>query len=267
MPAARHDPSTEMQVAVQAARAAGQLIEAGFSSPHREDHKAARNIVTEMDLVCEDLLRRMLCEPFPEYGFLAEESHQIAERARDACWIVDPLDGTTNYARSYPLFAVSIALMKGDQVSLGVVYNPLRNELFAAERGRGATLNSGPIHVSETDNLENALLASGFPYEAATNPRNNSEEIELFIRRTRSVRVDGVAALDLVHVAAGRLDGYWESGLGPWDMAAGALIAAEAGALITLRSGREFTPFEGSVIASNRTLHPRMLDVLGLCTP
>jgi myo-inositol-1(or 4)-monophosphatase len=261
---ADHDPVTEMETATRAAMAAGKLLLEAFAMPHQENHKAPRNIVTEMDLSCEDLLRRMLCDPFPTYGFLGEESHGTDGQSKDATWIVDPLDGTTNYARGYPLFAVSIALMKRGQLTLGVVFNPMRDELFSAERGRGATLNTRPIRVTETGRLEDALLASGFPYEAATNPRNNSEEIELFIRRTRSVRVDGAASIDLAHVAAGRLDGYWEAGLSPWDMAAGAVIAKEAGATVTLQSGEPFAPFEGSVIACNPALHTQMLAVLRL---
>ncbi|MGD0574979.1 MAG: inositol monophosphatase family protein [Anaerolineales bacterium] len=253
---------SELETASKAAIAAGQMLCEGLAKPHQENFKAAYNIVTEMDLGAEHLLSEMLSQGFPDYGFLGEESNQSSELSKDAVWIVDPLDGTTNYSRGYPLFAVSIALKKGDKVTLGVVYNPLRDELFAAEEGCGATLNARPIRVTQTAELGNALLATGFPYDASMKQARNCEEIERFIRRTLSLRCDGSASLDLCHVAAGRLDGYWETGLDPWDMAAGALIVKEAGGLISLKSGAPFTPYQGNVLASNGHLHAKMLEVL-----
>jgi myo-inositol-1(or 4)-monophosphatase len=256
--------TSELGTACRAAVAAGKILREGFAKPHREHLKAAFNLVTEMDLNAEHLLHEMLCRSFPDYGFLGEESNRSRELEKDAVWIVDPLDGTTNYARGYPLFAVSIALKRSEKVIVGVVYNPLRDELFAAEEGSGASLNDQPIRVTGTAELGKALLSTGFPYDASSNPARNCEEIEQFIRRTLSLRCDGSAALDLCHVAAGRLDGYWEAGLDAWDMAAGALIVQEAGGTISLKSGAPFTPFEGTVLASNGHLHAQMLEVLGL---
>jgi myo-inositol-1(or 4)-monophosphatase len=258
----RQSTRSELETATRAAIAAGKMLLEGFSKPHQENFKAAYNIVTEMDLAAEHLLSEMLRDGFPDYGFLGEESHRSSELAKDAVWIVDPLDGTTNYARGYPLFAVSIALKKFDKVMVGVVYNPLRDELFAAEDSRGANLNGKPIHVTQTEELGNALLSTGFPYDASTRPARNCEEIEQFIRRTLSLRCDGSAALDLCHVAAGRLDGYWEAGLDMWDIAAGSLIVKEAGGSISLTSGDPFTLSQGNILASNTCLHAQMLEVL-----
>lgn len=255
--------ASELEAACRAARAAGRVLLDGFAQAHQESLKGAYNLVTEMDIRCESLLSGMLREgPFRDYGFIGEEGTQARELSKPAAWIVDPLDGTTNYARGYPLFAVSIALRKGDSITLGVVYNPLRDELFAAQEGSGATLNGDPIRVGGTVDLSMSLLSTGFPYDASTNPRSNTEELDRFIRRVISVRCDGSAALDLCHVAMGRLDGYWESGLDVWDMAAGGLIVKEAGGVITLQSGAPFTPFDGSVVAANADLHPQMLAVL-----
>jgi myo-inositol-1(or 4)-monophosphatase len=255
-------PTSEFATACHAAIAAGKILREAFAKPHEERLKAAYNLVTEMDLKSEHLLHEMLCQSFPDYGFVGEEGNRSGELEKDAVWIVDPLDGTTNYARGYPLFAVSIALKRGDRIVVGVVYNPLRDELFAAEERSGASLNDQPIRVSGTTELGKSLLSTGFPYDASSNPARNCEEIEQFIRRTLSLRCDGSAALDLCHVAAGRLDGYWEAGLDAWDMAAGALIVKEAGGTISLKSGAPFTSFEGNVLASNGHLHAQMLEVL-----
>ena len=205
----------------------------------------------------------MLKHEFPDYDLLGEESSK-AIRSEGPIWIIDPLDGTTNYARDYPLFAVSIALEKNAEVVAGVVYNPLLDELFVAEKGGGATLNGEPIHVTQTQELGKALLASGFPYDVWSNPANNCEEWTRFIRRTMSVRCDGSAALDLCHVAAGRLDGYWELDVQAWDMAAGALMVKEAGGKISLTSGAPFNLYQRNILASNGHLHEAMLEVLHL---
>ncbi len=256
-------PTPELAVACKAALAAGQVLLAGFGAAHQENLKSAYNMVTEMDMRSERLLSGMLREgAFRDYGFIGEEGAELEAINKPAVWIVDPLDGTTNYARGYPLFAISIALKKGDNITLGVVYNPLRDELFVAQEGCGATLNGQPIHVGATQELRNSLLATGFPYDASTGPGSNSEELESFIRRVISVRCDGSATLDLCHVAMGRLDGYWEAGLDVWDLAAGGLIVKEAAGVITLKSGAPFTPLDGSVLAANTHLHPQMLEVL-----
>ncbi len=203
---------SELEAASDTAIAAGKMLREGFTKPHQENFKAAYNIVTEMDLAAQHLISEMLHESFPDYGFIGEEGNKANDPVMDSVWIVDPLDGTTNYARGYPLFAVSIALRKKNKTIVGAVYNPLRDELFTAEEGGGAMLNGQPIHVTQTTELGKALLSTGFPYDASTKLARNCEEIEQFIRRTLSLRCDGSAALDLCHVAAGRtrrLLGNW----------------------------------------------------------
>ncbi len=251
----------ELTLAIQAARAAGELLAEQFRKPHQIRYKGAANLVTEMDQQAEELIRDLLTRARPDVPILGEEGG--GERGRlPLRWVVDPLDGTTNYAHGYPFFAVSIALAQAGEVVVGVVYNPVLDELFAARRGGGATLNGQPIHVSQTGELGRSLLASGFPYDAWTSPRDNGEEWHRFLKRVVSLRSDGAAALDLCHVAAGRIDGYWELVLEPWDMAAGALIVEEAGGQVTQVDGSPFRLDRPSVLASNRRLHEAMVAVL-----
>ena len=251
----------EYQTAIRAALAAGQILRQHYRKPHQISFKGVIDLVTEIDGQSESLIHKLLEREYPNYGFLGEETGEVAG-SKKSRWIVDPLDGTTNYAKGYPLFAVSIALEKNNEIVLGVVYNPLTDEMFAAEKGLGATLNGQPIHVSETLQLEHALLASGFPYDVWTSPLNNLYEWEQFLRKTVSIRCDGSAALDLCRVAAGCVDGYWEYSLGAWDMAAGALMVEEAGGRISLISGASFEPYRKNILATNRWLHEAMLEVL-----
>lgn len=253
--------ASEISAAIQAGRRAGEILRNQFSKPHQEIYKGTIDIVTEMDREAENLIYAMLKREFPTYDFLGEES-RASSRCQVTKWIVDPLDGTTNYARGYPFFNVSIALEKKGEVVVGVVYNPILDEMFMAEKGSGAQLNGSPIRVSQTAELEKSLLASGFPYDAWSNPANNCKEWERFIKRVISLRCDGSAALDLCHVAAGRLDGYWEWGLEAWDMAAGALIVEEAGGVVSLTSGASFTPYKRSILATNGKLHEQMMQIL-----
>lgn len=252
---------SEIQTAIRAARTAGKILRQGFSKPHQISYKGIINIVTEMDRESEHLVCEILRQDFPGYGILGEEGSQV-QGSEDALWIIDPLDGTTNYSKGYPLFGVSIALEKYNQIVLGVVYNPLLDELFVAGKGEGATLNGHTIQVTQTSELGKSVLASGFPYDAWSNPKNNCYEWNQFIRRVISVRCDGSAALDLCHVAMGRLDGYWELDLETWDMAAGALIVEEAGGIVSLCSGDTFDPYHRNVLACNKYLHSAMLDVI-----
>jgi myo-inositol-1(or 4)-monophosphatase len=251
----------ELEAAIAAARAAGELLWEELGAAHQIRHKGPADLVTEMDQQAQDLIATMLQEAFPGYGLLGEEGggQFISDSPR---WLVDPLDGTTNYARGYPCFAVSIALEREDEIVLGVVYNPILDELFVAEQGGGASLNDAPIHVSDTDDLGESLLASGFPYNAWTSPADNGQEWQRFIKRALSLRSDGSAALDLCHVAMGRIDGFWELELGPWDMAAGALIVQESGGRVSQVNGDPFTPYGRGLLASNGHLHTKMLAVL-----
>ncbi len=251
----------ELVLAIQAARAAGELLGEQFRKPHQIRYKGAANLVTEMDQQAEELIRDLLSRARPDVPILGEEGG--GERGGDGLrWVVDPLDGTTNYAHGYPFFAVSIALAQDTEVVVGAVYNPVLDELFAARQGGGATLNGQPIQVSQTETLERSLLASGFPYDAWTSPRDNGAEWRRFLKRVVSLRSDGAAALDLCHVAAGRIDGYWELVLEPWDMAAGALVVMEAGGQVTQVDGSPFRLAGPSVLASNGRLHPAMVAVL-----
>ncbi len=253
---------TEKEVAILAARAAGQLIRESFGKMQFTQFKRnAIDLVTETDRQAEALIVSILQRQFPEYGVLSEEGSSFQGSLQEF-WIIDPLDGTTNYTHGYPMVAVSIALARQDEILLGVVYNPLADELFVAEKGRGATLNDHPIHVSSTSSLAESLLASGFPYDAWYSERDNTREWRQFLKRVTSLRSDGSAALDLCQVACGRLDGYWELDLDPWDMAAGSLIVQEAGGRVTDAQGEPFSPYRRSIVASNGHIHYEMLEVL-----
>ncbi len=252
---------SEINTAIEAARRAGQVLRDHYNKPHQVSYKGIIDLVTEMDRESERLVTEMLHKAFPEYGILGEEGSKSTD-PYTCRWIIDPLDGTTNYTYSYPLFGVSIALEKQGEVVLGVVYNPILNELFTAEKGKGAYLNEQPIHVTDTTELGKSLVATGFPYDAWSNSVNNCAELARFVKSTISVRSDGSAALDLCHIACGRLDGYWELDLEPWDMAAGALIVQEAGGEVTQTDGKPFSHLQRSVLASNGCLHQAMVDVL-----
>lgn len=249
----------ELDVAIKAAKAAGEALREGFGGERTLRYKGEVDIVTEMDERAERIISEVLKGAFPNYGILAEEGGMLAGKG-DSRWIVDPLDGTTNYAHGLPIFAVSIALQRAGEVACGVVYDPMRQELYAAERGGGATLNGQPIQVSDTDELIRALIVTGFPYDRDEVPA----AVELFGRftvMTRSIRRLGSAALDLCYVAAGRLDAYYERGIWPWDVAAGSLILEEAGGRITDYRGERLDVEGREVVASNGLLHNVLVAV------
>ena len=253
---------TKMEAAINAALQAGELLKKRFRTDLEIREKSPTNLVTELDLQSERLILESLKSAFPEIPALSEETDSLTEEVQSERWIIDPLDGTTNFAHGYPFFAVSIALEKDNQVVLGVVYAPILNQLFTAEQGLGAYLNNERIQVSKTRLLGKALLASGFPYYAWSHSDNNSREWARLIRKVVSLRCDGAAALDLCNVAAGILDGFWELDLEPWDLAAGALILKESGGNITLVDGSPFSLYQRSVLASNALLHDEILDEL-----
>ncbi len=244
------------------ARQAGVILRAGYGQRHTIDSKShAIDLVTETDRRSEAFLLESIRRRWPEHSILAEESG--AHRGDGSLWYIDPLDGTVNFAHGVPIFAVSIAYAEGGEVRLGVVYDPMRDECFAAERGRGAFLNGQPLQVSQTAQLGKALLVTGFPYDVWENPENNLDNFARFAVRSHGVRRLGSAALDLCYVAAGRFDGYWEIRLQPWDVAAGGLIAAEAGARVTnLQDGSDYLSPPQSIVAANAALHAQMLAVL-----
>lgn len=244
------------------ARQAGVILRHGFGRRQRITSKSHTiDLVTETDTRSEAFLLEQIRRRWPEHRILAEESG--GNDGSGGTWYVDPLDGTVNFAHGVPIFSVSLAYAEGSEVLLGVVYDPMRDECFAAERGKGAWLNGQPIRVSETATLAESLLVTGFPYDAWSNPENNLDHFAAFAVRTQGVRRLGSAALDLCYVAAGRFDGYWEIRLKPWDVAAGGLIATEAGAVVTnLDGGPDYLSPPQSIVAANPHLHPQMLEVL-----
>ena len=255
-------PSRERLVAVDAARAAGDVLRGGFHAAHRVAFKGQTiNLVTEMDVRAEELIVGRLASAFPDDTILAEERGASAGRSGRR-WIVDPLDGTTNYAHGLPLYAVSIALEVDRRIVLGVAYDPTADELYVAERGRGATVNDTPLAVSTATSLDASLLCTGFPYNIRETADTNLAEYAAFALRCRGVRRLGSAVLDLAWVAAGRLDGFWELRLGPWDVAAASLFVEEAGGRITNVMGGAVNLDAPAVVASNGRIHDEMLAVL-----
>ncbi len=224
--------------------------------------KGEIDLVTEIDHQSEEFILDEIGRRFPGHAVLSEESGGRAGSA-EQLWYVDPLDGTLNYSHGLAIFSVSIAYAQNGILTLGAVYDPISEEIYAAERGKGAQLNGNPILVSSTAELKSSLLVTGFPYDAWTNPINNFAEFQLFSRQAQGVRRLGSAALDLCYVAAGCLDGFWEIRLNAWDVAAGGLIAQEAGALVTdVRGGPDFLHKPQSILAANPILHAKMLEIL-----
>ena len=249
----------ELEVAIAAAQAAGEVLRKGFGRDQNIRYKGEVDLVTEADEKAEQKIKEVLQEAFPTYEILTEESGRLEGEGED-CWIVDPLDGTTNYAHELPIFAASIALEREGEVVLGVVHDPMAQETYVARRGSGATLNGQSIRVSDTDELIQALLATGFPYDR----QDMQPTLDLFGRfavLSQSMRRLGSAALDLCYVAAGRLDGYYERGVWPWDIAAGALILEEAGGKVTDYQGRRLDLEGREIVASNGRLHPLLIRV------
>ena len=249
-------------------RQAGEIVRAGYNprpgfGPALEiGYKGEIDLVTEIDHRSEAFLLEAIRQRFPGHSAIAEESGDLAGNL-DHRWFIDPVDGTTNFAHSLPFFAVSLAYAEAGAVQLGVVYDPLRNECFSAERGVGAWLNSEPVQVSGERRLEHSLLVTGFPYDVHTNPKNNLNHFARFSLLSQAVLRLGSASLDLCYVAAGRLDGYWESRVFAWDIAAAGLIAAEAGATVTNVLGEpDFLKPPESILAANPEIHAQMLEVL-----
>lgn len=250
-----------IEIAVKAARAAGRLQRERFRTDVHIDYKGEVNLVTDVDRMSEEMIVGLLRKTCPDHGFLAEEGEYGKGRA-PYTWIIDPLDGTTNYAHGFPWFCVSIGLEIEGEVRVGVVYHPILDELFTVEKGKGAFLNGRPIKVSRRAPLRQCLLATGFPYDRTRENENNFAHFVDFQLSARAVRRAGAAALDLAYVAAGILDGYWELKLQPWDMAAGALLVTEAGGRVTNHAGEPFSVYDHRVLATNGLIHGEMVGVL-----
>lgn len=249
--------------AITLAHQAGELLRQGHS--RGVDVIATKqsevDLITEIDLASEKLICDSLHSRFPEHAIVSEESSRTLPK-RGPVWVVDPLDGTTNFAHGFPMFSVTLALLVDQEIELGVVYDPLRDETFWAERGQGAWRNGQRMQVSRTAELGRSLLATGFAYDRAINPDNNLAEFSYFMPKTRGVRRAGSAALDLAFAAAGRLEGYWEKGLNVWDTAAGVLMVREAGGSVTTYNGQPWRPDDRSIVASNGFLHGALLSGL-----
>ena len=252
----------EKEIAVKAALAAGVLLRRhlGKLQDKDVDIKKRFDYVTVVDKKSETLIIDLIRKAFPKHKFLAEELHR--DERGGFRWIIDPLDGTTNYIHSVPVFAISIALEHDDEIVLGVIYDPMRKELFVAEKGRGATLNGRPIHVSPIGQAERALLGTGFPFRSQEYLEEYLLSFRQFVAGMSGIRRIGAVALDFAWLACGRYDAFWETGLAPWDVAAGSLLIKEAGGEITDFSGGDQPIWTGNAIASNGLLHAAMLQVI-----
>ena len=250
-----------LAVACEAARKAGGILKENIHGTREITYKGDINLVTEMDTRSERAVVETLRASFPDHGIIAEEETTI-RNGSGYTWIIDPLDGTTNYAHGYPCFSVSIALEHEGVVITGVVYDPMRDELFTAQKGEGAYLNGKRIKVSIVDELIKSLLATGFPYDRKVSEKNNMDYFHDLLMASQEVRRDGSAALDLCYVAMGRFDGFWELKLKPWDVAAGSLIVLEAGGRVTDLRDNAFDIFGDEVLASNGIIHGQMAEIL-----
>jgi myo-inositol-1(or 4)-monophosphatase len=259
-------PSREMQTlllaAARAALTAGAIIRKLYTEPHTVRMKGEIDLVTEADLAAETAIVASLDEDVPGIAVMAEESHQGLEDRDRRTWIIDPLDGTTNFAHGIPIFAVSIALLDKGKPLAGVIYCPLQDELFCASKDGGSWLNDRRIKVTQTDFLVQALVATGFPYDIHKHIDQVIGQTRNILPKVRDIRRMGAAAVDLAYVACGRLDGFWETALKPWDTAAGWLLVEEAGGTVTGFSGQQYSPFQGEILASNTILHPLLIEAI-----
>jgi myo-inositol-1(or 4)-monophosphatase len=253
-----------LDVAIDAARTAGTFLRQNVGRVKNIQRKFGqeKNLVTEIDRRSEEIIIEHIRRHFPGHDILAEESGSEQGRRSEYKWIVDPLDGTTNYAHGFPVFCVSIGLERAGELIMGVIYDPNFDEMFTAERGRGAFLNGRRISVSRIAQLEESLLVTGFPYNVTENPEHAIEHFVNFLMKGQAVRRMGSAAIDLAYVAAGRYEGFWEVALNPWDTAAGVLLVEEAGGRVTNFQGGVYSIYSKDILASNSRVHEEMLYVL-----
>lgn len=246
--------------AVALTHKAGALLMEKFDQSIEIHYKGDINLVTEADKMSENLIIEAIRRNFPDHGILSEESPAILDGS-SMRWIIDPLDGTTNYAHGYPVFCVSIALEKDGEIILGVIYDPTRRDTFIAVRGEGAFLNGKRLAVSKTSDLTRSLLATGFPYDIRESKENNLDYFTMMAKEAQAIRRAGAAALDIAYVAAGRFDGFWELKLQPWDMAAGCLLIEEAGGKITDIFGKPWKLLSPNILVTNGLIHKQMMAV------
>lgn len=250
-----------LSVAIAAAKEAGRIQKVHFGNTTRVEFKGEVNPVTEVDRLCEKTIVQMIRDAFPDHDVLTEET-PFEGRGAPCKWIIDPLDGTTNYLRGYPCFGVSIGLEIEGEMQIGVVYHPILDELFHGENGKGAFLNGNRLHVSRVDTLDRSFLCTGFPYVLREDPDLYLSYFREFAIRSFAIRRPGSAVLDLCYLAAGRFDGFWELRLHAWDVAAGSLIITEAGGKVTDLRGQPFRVFSDEILASNGFVHSEMLRVI-----
>ena len=250
-----------LEFAVDLAFESGRIQKKHYQKNFSIFHKGEINLVTEVDFECQERIISLIAARFPDDHIIAEEKDNVFEGSRNR-WIIDPVDGTTNYAHGYPFFCTSVAYEVERRIVCGVVYSPIFDELFFAEAGKGSYLNGQRLNVSAVKTLKQSLLATGFPYDLSVSKLNNIDHFVSFLYEGQAVRRDGSAALNLSYVAAGRFDGFWEIRLNPWDTAAGALLVAEAGGATSDFSGNPFDIYSGQVCASNGLIHKEMLRVL-----
>jgi myo-inositol-1(or 4)-monophosphatase len=255
-----------MDFAVKTAREAGAVLRDYYRDGVTVKYKGEIDLITEADHASDALILNRIRTAYPDCAILSEESG-ASTNSSPYVWIADPLDGTTNFAHGLPIFSVTLALMVNNVIELGATYNPIYAELYTAQRGQGAYLNGERLHVSSAPTLDKALLVTGFPYDRRTNPNNNIQQFTDFSRRAQGVLRLGSAALDLGAVAAGRLDGYWEFKINPWDIAAGTLMVTEAGGQVSAPDGSSLNLFARQVVASNGHIQDEMLEVLTTSRP
>jgi myo-inositol-1(or 4)-monophosphatase len=256
------DPQEILEITEEITREAGEIVRHYFGEHHQITHKGEVNLVTEADHAVEEHVIKRLHQAFPTHNVLAEEQGGATLDNLGPLWIIDPLDGTNNFAHNFPHVGISLALWVDGAPLIGVIYDPLRDECFTARRGNGAARNGTPIRVTPTDQLAQALLATGFPYDRWTAEDDNTAHLAHFLRRSQGVRRAGAAVLDLAYVACGRFDGFWELRLSPWDIAAGVLIVEEAGGRVTDPKGASLQLEQGDIVASNGHIHEAMIRVL-----
>lgn len=250
-----------LHYATSAAHNAGELLRSGFGSTIERRSKSGRhNLVTDYDIRCEALIIEQLRLVTPDACFLGEEGGSQGEGSLQ--WVIDPLDGTVNFAHGIPIFCVSIAAIREGVIVCGVIHHPLLQETFTVVRGAGAFLNGQRLHVSTTPLLDDCILVTGFPYNVMEDPGNCMRQFTAMLERGLPIRRLGSAALDLAYIAAGRFDGYWEVALHPWDMAAGVLMVIEAGGTVTHYGGKPFVLQHDSIVATNGLVHTEVLSIL-----
>lgn len=253
-----------LNFAIETAREAGQILLEKFGKKINVSLKGEINLVTEADLASEKLIIEKIRSYYPKHNILAEESGEstvTVDGDKKWKWIIDPLDGTTNYAHGYPCFCVTIALEHEGEIVIGATFDPTRDEMFSAEKGSGANLNNRRIHVSDTEKLGDALIVTGFPYNFKEK-ESFAKHLTDFLLHSRGVRRDGSAAIDMAYVACGRFDGFWEEGLNPWDVAAGKLLIEEAGGKVSYYDGSPFSVYSPPICSSNALIHSEMLEIL-----